>query len=415
MFQEKEKWPSTNEHLEKKDGILQIRNIQSARDNIDTPYGVKEPLVCQSGCMNIGENTCPAKLYWWLLPKDPPKNYCGSGPYAIGKGYIGAIFQDEMYERYPNAKGGGHHRYKYFGISIPKLASRLFIILEPKKWNEETKNGSYPTATRTKLMYKSTEFGQSELPWDEWAEEFKNNTPDEIKHEIEEYINSSESNEFEFSNEIKNRIASMLSGSLKANRVIQHPTGDVFGLEGPSKYGAPDGDGKSPSGGGRKLINVKPNGRPSVVPSTKGNKKGKVNNVEVNIPDPVYRSEDFFEDDSISCHYDEDHFQVWISQSHPIIKANIEYCLSVCKCSEHDAKQMTKTVICEHIASRVAHVLTMLPILTRNGQTTEDAKKLYLSDEALTTSLMGLMAESFRYNRMGSSFGKNKSKEKLTA
>lgn len=101
-----------------------------------------------------------AKARWWILRQVDP----GEGWHQ--KGHVAAIYQDELYCRYYGKAAS--HKLHQFGIVY--ATAKVVIYIEPALANME------PDISRSTLKVNG-----SELPWEEWAEEFREQLPEEIK------------------------------------------------------------------------------------------------------------------------------------------------------------------------------------------------------------------------------------------
>jgi hypothetical protein len=113
-----------------------------------------------------------ANAHWWIL-KDEPALSANSGHLA-SSGHMAALYQDELYELVTGR--GGVARLQLFGVIFGH--NRVVIYVEPT--NGETDKLTANTA-RTHLL-----LNEEPLPWADWAAEFREQMPAEIKRLMEE-------------------------------------------------------------------------------------------------------------------------------------------------------------------------------------------------------------------------------------
>ena len=112
-----------------------------------------------------------AKAHWWILKKEKATGQ-QSGTLA-SNGHVAALYQDELYEFQDRRQGTA--RLQQFGVILG--ASRVVIYVEPLRDERRLTT----TTARTNLLIE-----REPLPWSEWAAEFRENLPDQIKQMIED-------------------------------------------------------------------------------------------------------------------------------------------------------------------------------------------------------------------------------------
>jgi hypothetical protein len=117
-----------------------------------------------------------ATIYWWVLKPSSDEDRSGAPDvYATG-GHVAALHKDELYEMTTHRRSA-NVRLQQFGIIFGY--GRVVIYVEPNL----VQDGGLavtPNTSRTALQ-----IGNSPLPWDRYAEEFRENLPDELKKFIE--------------------------------------------------------------------------------------------------------------------------------------------------------------------------------------------------------------------------------------
>lgn len=114
-----------------------------------------------------------AKAYWYVTD---PNSAIYAGHFN-GRGHTAAIFQDELYE-ITETKIASEARLRQFGCTYDQKHVIIYIVPEPPKGMIIA-----PNLSRSKLFYVSTNnpsLPSQQLPWIEWAEEFRNDIPQEL-------------------------------------------------------------------------------------------------------------------------------------------------------------------------------------------------------------------------------------------
>ena len=149
-----------------------------------------------------------ATVRWWIL-KDERALTQNSG-FIESSGHVGALYRGELYEM---ATGrAGMSQLQQFGIILGHR--RVVIYVEP----ETGKRRRLSTNTaRTSLLIDS-----APLPWAQWAIEFRERMPEEIRNLIDEVAARSKATDH--SNTIRDRLRSILD-LYRISRYRLTPTG----------------------------------------------------------------------------------------------------------------------------------------------------------------------------------------------
>jgi hypothetical protein len=118
-------------------------------------------------------NSLAPGAHWWIL--DERQEERSRDSLWASTGHRAALFQDELYELIPPARGG-YQRLQEFGVRF--AYSRVVIYVEPEVGNHQLA----ASTSRSELKID----GQP-LPWAAWAEEFAGALPLEIR-QLEEEI-----------------------------------------------------------------------------------------------------------------------------------------------------------------------------------------------------------------------------------
>lgn len=113
-----------------------------------------------------------AVMRWWIL-RDETALGQNSG-FINSSGHVATLYQDELYEI--ETGRGGVARLQQFGVILGYNRVVLYLEPVPGKKDELTTN-----TARTQLLINS-----EPLPWADWAAEFRDKLPDDIKNLVEE-------------------------------------------------------------------------------------------------------------------------------------------------------------------------------------------------------------------------------------
>jgi hypothetical protein len=112
-----------------------------------------------------------ARAHWWITRELDGGYYKG-----LTRGHVAALYQNELYELLPMNRGGVN-RLQMFGVVLGY--SRVVLYLEPHGGSRRT---LVPNTARTRLLLNG-----EDLPWSEWAAEFRQKMPQEIKDLMDTY------------------------------------------------------------------------------------------------------------------------------------------------------------------------------------------------------------------------------------
>ena len=113
-----------------------------------------------------------AKAHWWVLKNEKALSQ-NSGSFA-SSGHMAALYQDELYELVTARAGTA--RLQLFGVIFGY--NRVVIYVEP---DSNSEHSVVPVTARTHLL-----MDEEPLPWADWAAEFRQKIPEEIKDLMEE-------------------------------------------------------------------------------------------------------------------------------------------------------------------------------------------------------------------------------------
>lgn len=163
-----------------------------------------------SGVSNLSD----ARVLWWIL-KDEPAISSNSG-YVESGGHMAALYQNELYDR--ATARAGTARLQQFGILF---GARLVVIyVEPIAGDAKFLTTN---TARTSLLLNG-----EELPWAEWAYEFRENMPKELALFVKEKAEST--SDQDHTKSIRDRLKDMMD-LYKVSRYRPTPAGDYLSDE----------------------------------------------------------------------------------------------------------------------------------------------------------------------------------------
>ncbi len=112
-----------------------------------------------------------ATAHWWITRELDGGYYKG-----LTRGHVAALYQNELYELLPMNRGG-FSRLQMFGVVLGY--SQVVLYLEP---HSGPGRNLISNTSRTRLLLNG-----EDLPWSEWAAEFRQKMPQKIKDLMDAY------------------------------------------------------------------------------------------------------------------------------------------------------------------------------------------------------------------------------------
>jgi len=154
-----EGWPTSRDHAS------DTKEFHNQNKNIFGDHHDIERMAEAFGSMRIME----ADLHWFILNEREVARKINN--YALNKAHVAVVYKNELYEL--NVQKANRAKQEVFGITAGY--KRFVIILEPD-------NGTVqPDQTRMRLLKD-----RDELPWQEWADEFRTLMPQKVREFIDE-------------------------------------------------------------------------------------------------------------------------------------------------------------------------------------------------------------------------------------
>lgn len=347
--------------------------------------------------------------------------------YAKEKGYVAVRYKDELYEL-----RGDKHTFRRFGIVEPEVMERLTIILEPPLFDPAGDRwGVHPDQSRNRLIFSGDGDSGVAIPLDTWGEEFADNLPTPIIEAIKAARGNQESTTLD-DPEYRRRLAQKFGKRwqipimVKATpedlgeRVPAQLTGETIKVRAQRKKtrtktrkrtraavtnqgthpGQPNGTRPEPTVEKKEdyLARSKQE-RELVAAAPDGTEQGVLLAEERAIPDIKFTSNAVMFDQPWHLALWRRHEAsngnkptVYINTASPILEDVVSY--HAARYAPHLTGNVRETiykVFGEVAACKIAHAqkLTFGP----NAITEQDLDDAYLDEKALTTGLMGLLAE----------------------
>jgi hypothetical protein len=154
-------------------------------------------------------NLTDAIAHWWIL-KDEPAITNNSG-YIESAGHAAALYKNELYEL--STARSGMAKLQQFGVTFGYRW--VVIYVEPTNTSQLTTN-----TARTSLLINN-----DNLPWSDWANEFRENMPEEIAKLVAEKAAGAANTDHQKS--IKDRLKDIMD-LFKVSRYRPSAAGSVF-------------------------------------------------------------------------------------------------------------------------------------------------------------------------------------------
>lgn len=151
-----------------------------------------------------------AKAHWWIL-RDEAANGQNSG-WIESSGHVAALYNDELYEMVSGRSAMA--QLQQFGVIFGHKRVVIYVEPEPLVPTSLTTN-----TARTELLINS-----ERLPWADWASEFREKMPEEIRTLIEEVAAGSSYSDH--SQSIRERLKQIMD-LFKVSRYKPTPNGSV--------------------------------------------------------------------------------------------------------------------------------------------------------------------------------------------
>jgi hypothetical protein len=168
----KTQWPQS---VEDKDDArrAKIRNIFGAKYYLTDIVAEKAKLKA-AGSIVLDSDRVTAEWYLWEGERPDIHSYSKRG------GYIAMRYKDELFELTSHKA-----QFRWFGIIESKVQQNLTIILEPQHYGEGSGRwGVHPDQSRNRLIFTGNGEKGGPMPLADWGREFSEKIPDPIMEAI---------------------------------------------------------------------------------------------------------------------------------------------------------------------------------------------------------------------------------------
>ena len=355
------------------------RNIKGAKHYICYPQSTfTKGKLGPSGTVELDGGVA---VDWYLWEGDRP----AVQSYASIAGSIGTLYDNELYDVVSH-----HSTYRSFGITEQTVRSRVWLIVRPPLADEHGRAGVYPRTDRNGLLLRGGPHAGGPLPLGEWAAAFADDMPDAILEAIKE---SRAGEDGELDESWRERLADRFGSrwripKLRARPKGKHTVDPVQPSTVPRKVAArrqrkdDSPGGGSGAWGGTPGIGTSPGAEPAERVKVAGGlpryRSVRANEVNEGMM-AAWQPNDPTAPEGV----------VLINVEHPVLAAEIEFWQS--QYADHFADDIYQDVVDAYgqiAVSKVAHSEHLKGIIPSHV-----VDKQLRSDEALTMSLLGLIAE----------------------
>ncbi len=389
--QDKSRWPRSEEETRRKPAAgaetrtVNRRTIRGADHYVQFPNFDKGG-VASTAATTLSDGTTVTHVLW---TGDRPE----IGDHAQRHGYIAVVYRNEQYHITTH-----HHSFRNFGISQSEVRRNLTLIINPPEATEDSP-GVYPGGDRNRLLMKTDANDGLEVPIQDWGAEWAENMPNDVREAIRQARGTASGsiNDPHY----KTRLAERFGNKWKAVRVKVLPQGDSHtdkdDLE-PGPTGGHGDTGGNGAGHGRETgtggSQTGKSKRDRIYgPERPQGVKGRKTRSDGGIPDYRWESSDEFTEGILASWSPHDPQcpagVVLLNRDHPVITAERElFKDDYGSTHAEDIEKIVEAVYGEVAVSKIAHSEHLKALLP-----SDLVEEQMRSDEALTMSLLGLVAE----------------------
>jgi hypothetical protein len=352
------------------------RRIMGARhwiEEVTSPAG----RLFAKGVVPLSSGRVPAEWYLWHGERPAIHSYAKKG------GYIAIKYKDELFELTQNKA-----HFRWFGVIESKVQQNLTLILEPKHYDGHNRWGIHPDQSRNRIIFTGDGEKGVAIPLSEWGLEFSENMPEPIRAAIQEArgdLSGSLDDE-----EYRKRLQDKFGDRWRISKFFQSrvkPT--VNGGDATEKENAL----VSRRASKRHTKEASPRIKElSTILKGNGSVPGVERSVPVDVPKYRFGHPEEFEHPwhiALWAPNDVDGPYVVINSQSPVLVEMIKYHRD--RYPDIYAEEVTRIVLRtfgEIAACKIAHTQKLTQYITE-----QEVDDLFRTEQALTTSLMGLIAE----------------------
>jgi hypothetical protein len=384
--EDKAHWPRSRTQTQKTAGTASAEQPTTRRTMLRVVRGAEHFITYpdhetgqrhSSGTVPLSDGT---EIDWYLWEGDRPAVHS----YAAKNGYVAVLYRNELYNITNH-----HNTYKNFGVAPSEVRRNLWLIVRPPEFSDET-SGIYPRTDRNELLVRSANTAGAPLPVYDWATEFADQMPDQILAAIKKARGTEEGTITDPA--WRDRLADRFGARWRINKVRQAPDGDSLTAGDQAgttpATGNPSTSTNHHTGGGT-------GGRrgPTNISSRTGTKPGKNITAAGGLPHFLWEDDDEF-DAGMLCSWvpnDPIHPEgvVLLNRDHPVFTGQVTlFCGDYGPQHADGVEAVVHQAYGEIAVAKIAHSEYLKSLLP--DHVVEDSLRC---DEALTMSLLGLIAE----------------------
>jgi hypothetical protein len=380
----KNQWPESEDKVVDANRP-QRRQIFGAAYYLD-PKATRDGKLEASGALDVSNGR--VRVHWYLWSEKQEKLTSK----ARVSGYVGYKYKDEVYQG-----SADRHAFRSFGIIEKAVQSRVTLIVEPKAYEDTNGRwGVFPDSSRGRLVFTGGGEAGVDMPRGEWANEFASNLPQPIYDAI---AASRKDNPGTIrSDEYRKRLQDKF-GNRWRHPVLVKPS---KGYKGPPKSAIASTatanqanplniTTRGPGGGsltGNRRSRPPVHARP-ILKHGAGNLTGEEQSAPVDVPQYDWCGKEDYDQEWHLATWSRERATVFLNRDAKLIQDTITYYQD--QYPEQYAEEIVeivKDVFGEVACCKVAHAQQLAYVMSES-----EIDENYLTDEALTIALMGLISE----------------------
>jgi hypothetical protein len=346
----------------------------------------KDCRIAATGVVPVDQNRVNANWYLWEGERPAIHSY------AKKPGYIAIKYKDELFEL-TNHKA----HFRWFGVADLKVQQNLFLILEPQLFDPQvTMWGVHPDQSRNRLIFSGNGDKGAAIPLADWGNEFSECMPEEIREAILKARGEGPNTLTD--EEYRKRLQDKFGSRWVTTQLVQAakkdddtettdatPTNEEVGVVERTQDSNPNPNRQKRKRKRRiQVIHLRA--------TAGGNGEGVEREVAVDVPRFTYVGKDEFENPWHLASWvptDPQGPTVLMNRDCPILLEAIKYHQEQYPdVFAQDIDEIVKTTYGEVAVCKIAHSQKLAKHINE-----QDLDERYRSEEALTVSLMGLLAE----------------------
>lgn len=399
--EERSAWPKSEDEA----GVTQQwRTVRGAKALTNYVKRDRTSTVKASGTLSLPDGT---KAHWWLRHETKVDT---GGIGGSRSGFLSVLYRNELYNHaYANKEDGdtrvGASIYRLFGIGHDDVRKRVFVVLEPPEFDEDTgEHGVAPSTGRADLYWVGQGISSRAVKVSDWADQFGEHMPDEIQEALREARDQNSQNPAERDERLK-RVMERFSKrwhapKARTNGKLPAPPDTTTdpaqaGAEPRTPIDAPVTTTRSGPKKKKRVVTTGRKGDSELGSQDEGVTPAVKTNVTQGYPDVEWVSADDINDPGMIAAWQPPNAKnpnglVELDLQHPIIQSQIKYWQDQYNpASKFDVERIVKEAYEDVAVAKVSHMHS----LAGDRVFSEEKCAEMLENPALTTSLLGLISE----------------------